>query len=84
MLTRLLPIPPPIQRGKAMPDERVMFCVRVEADLAEKIRDASYWDRVNITDLFLEAIKLRLGRKRYKPRPDSAKHLRRGGRKAKR
>ena len=83
MLTRQLPIPPLIQRGKAMPDERVMFCVRVEADLAEKIRDASYWDRVNINDLFLDAIQKRVKAKRYKARPDSAKRLRRGGRKAK-
>ena len=60
-----------------------MFCVRVDPDLAERIRDASYWDRVNITDLFLEAIKLRLGKRRYKARPNSAKRLRRGGRKAK-
>ena len=48
MLTQRLPIPP-ILRGDSMPDERIMFCVRVDPDLAERIRDASYWDRVNIT-----------------------------------
>ena len=65
MLAQQLHPIPPRQRGEPMPDERVKFTIRVDPDLAEKLRDASYWDRVPMNDMFIEAIKMRVAKKRW-------------------
>ena len=72
--------PEPRRRGSARPAgkpvQRAMHAVRLPADLLESARDAAYWTRRRLNDLFVEGIGLRLKQlekengKPFEPRPD--------------
>lgn len=56
--------------------KRVAFSVRVPAELLERARDAAFWERAILNDLFIEGLALRLDKLEqehggpFKPRED--------------